>query len=95
LQALQKKKPEALSEIFSSHPKVEERIKKAQKNIADILAPQPQYVMTTSEFLAVKNRLVEATSQRKRLPRKEGPTLRRPEERNEVDERPTLKRRES
>jgi predicted Zn-dependent protease len=95
LQALQKKKPEALSEIFSSHPKVEDRIKATQKNIADMLAPQPQYVLTTSEFLLVKNRLVEATSQRKRLPRKEGPTLRRPEERNEADERPTLKRRGS
>ena len=103
MEALEKKRPGTLSELFRSHPNTAARIKSAQGNIEQFLRQQPQYVVTTSEFNGVRQQLAQNLERRKAEPEKTGPTLRRPSERTDrvdgrenapdKDERPTLKRR--
>ena len=88
----------------------DDRIKKSQAEINKILAPKPEYVITTSEFNDVKARLAMLHNHRKvesADPNK--PTLRRnpgsngpvdpnadgTQPQTDSDERPTLKRRDS
>lgn len=98
--ALEKKKPGALAEIFRSHPSTESRIKAVQANIQEMLRQRPQYVITTSEFDAVRQRLSAHLNSRLAAPGKTGPTLYGPRRGTEQDgeapneERPTLKRRD-
>ncbi len=106
LQAAEKRKPGTMAKIFSSHPPTGDRIEFAQKNIEEILKAKPEYVVTTSEFNKVKDRLMamnnrrggqEEDPNRPRL-RKKG-SGRVDSEGNEIptaedeEERPTLKRR--
>src|SRR2546426_1372796 len=111
IQSKEKKKPGTMSKIFSSHPMTDDRIKSAQKTIQDILKAKPEYVVTTSEFNDVKNRLLTMHNRRKpddkdvnrpRLRRAPGGGTapvdddgneKKPKE--DQDERPTLKRRDS
>jgi len=111
IQSLEKRKPGTLSKVFSTHPMTDNRIKSAQDEIQKILAPKPEYVVSTSEFSDVKNRLSMLHNRRKvdnEDPSR--PKLRRapssgngPVDENEdgtkpktdQDERPTLKRRDS
>lgn len=91
--SLERKKPGTLSELFRSHPNTAARIQSAQQNVQELLAEQPQYVVTTSEFNEVKRELEQNLNRRRPASGKSGPTLRRPAEGNTDDERPTLKRR--
>src|SRR5882672_813253 len=50
IQSLEKKKPGSVSKVFSTHPMTDDRIKAAQEEIQKVLAPKPEYVVTTSEF---------------------------------------------
>ena len=105
MEAMEKKKPGTVSELFRSHPKMAARIQFTQKNVQELLAAQPQYVITTSEFREVKQDLTLRANARKATPEKSGPTLRRPVGTSQTsadgsegvkpdqDERPTLKRR--
>lgn len=65
LQGMEKKKPGALSKVFSTHPMNEDRIKAAQHEIQTILKPKPEYVVDTSEFENVKSRLAMLHNRRK------------------------------
>ncbi len=65
IQTDEKRKPGTMSKVFSSHPLTDDRIKKAQKNIQDILKAKPEYVVTTSEFNQVKTRLTAMHNRRK------------------------------
>jgi predicted Zn-dependent protease len=65
LQALEKRRPGAISKLFRSHPPTDDRIATAQKNIGDLLKEKPEYVITTSEFEQVKLRLARMNNQRK------------------------------
>ena len=105
MEAMEKRKPGTVSQLFRAHPKMETRIKFTQKNVQELLAAQPQYVVSTSEFQEVKQQLAVLTNARRATPEKTGPTLRRspgtgrtPTEdgentRPDQDERPTLERR--
>jgi predicted Zn-dependent protease len=57
MQALEKKKKGSISQLFSSHPMTKDRIRFSQKVIEKDLDPQPQYVVTTSEYERVKERV--------------------------------------
>jgi len=103
LQALDKKKPGALSKAFSSHPQTPDRIQKSQAEIATILPSREQYIETTSEFNDVKARLAAIENRHKlddsNNPSK--PTLRRTASSKDStngdkkdDDRPVLKRRD-
>src|SRR6266478_4699150 len=110
IQSLEKKKPGTVSKIFSSHPLTDNRIKSAQQEIQKILVAKPEYVVTTSEFNDVRDRLAmlhnrlksdaDKDSNRPRLRRAPGSGTIPPDETSDEkqkpdqDERPTLKRRE-
>jgi predicted Zn-dependent protease len=57
LQAMEKKKPGSLASVFRSHPMTDERIESAQKEIERILPAKAEYVVSSSEFLEVQERL--------------------------------------
>jgi predicted Zn-dependent protease len=57
LQAMEKKKPGSLASVFRSHPMTDDRIESAQKEIDRILPAKAEYVVSTSEFLVVRDRL--------------------------------------
>ncbi|HEX3744580.1 MAG TPA: M48 family metallopeptidase [Bryobacteraceae bacterium] len=109
IETLEKRKPGTVAKVFSTHPMTDDRIKKAQDEIQTVLTPRPEYVVNTSEFNDVKNRLSMLHNRRKvtnddpnrpRLRRAPG-TGTGPVDDNDgstktdTDERPTLKRRDS
>lgn len=107
IESLEKKKPSAVAKVFSTHPPTGDRIEHAQDNIAEYLKAKPEYVVTTSEFAEVKQRLARlenrrrideaaADSNRPRLRRTGGTTVYDDDGKtgkSDEDERPTLKRR--
>jgi predicted Zn-dependent protease len=105
IQALEKKKPGTLSKVFASHPPTPDRIANSQKEIAHVLPPRDQYVVSTSEFDEVKARLAAIENRRKikdDQSDKSRPSLRRTntsdkssDGKTSDDDRPTLKRREN
>src|ERR1700720_2013000 len=111
IETLEKRKPGTMAKVFSTHPMTDDRIASAQKNIQNYLKAKPEYVLTTSEFNDVKNRL-SAMHNRRKLDDKDvnKPQLRRTPgsgtgpvdadengktPKSDEDERPTLKRRPS
>jgi hypothetical protein len=54
-----------MAKVFSTHPPTDDRIVAAQKNIQELLKARPEYVVTTSEFNDVKNRLAMLHNRRK------------------------------
>lgn len=55
LERLKDKDREAgMAKIFSTHPMTTDRIRRAQKGIAEVLPPRPEYVVTTSRFDQIK-----------------------------------------
>jgi predicted Zn-dependent protease len=109
IQTLEKRKPGTMSKVFSTHPPTDDRISTAQKNIATILKAKPEYVLNTSEFNDVKERLGVLHNRPRNAKKDDGsrPTLRRSpngtvDDENgdqkapkDQDERPTLKRRDN
>jgi len=108
IETLEKKKPGTVAKVFSTHPMTDDRIVAAQKEIQKDLPPRSEYVVNTSEFNDVKDRLVMLHGRRK-LDNKDPnrPTLRRSpgsgpidasddgtKSKTDEDERPTLKRRD-
>jgi predicted Zn-dependent protease len=107
LQSDEKRKPGTMSKVFSSHPLTDDRISNSQKNIQEILKAKPEYVVTTSEFNDVKNRLAMLLNKRRVDPKDDPgkPRLKKPgsgrvdsdgnekPKTDDEEERPTLKRR--
>ena len=107
IQAKEKRKPGTLSKMFASHPQTPDRIAATQKEIATVLPPRDEYIVTTSEFDDVKARLLALHNRRKddRNTDPNRPTLRRTSTASDTDktaddktagtdDRPTLKRRD-
>jgi predicted Zn-dependent protease len=96
LHSLEKSKPGLISKVFSSHPMTNDRIQAAQKEIQDELVARPEYVLDTSEFHAVKERLQQIENRRKGIDTNStAPALRRRgTETKDSDDRPSLKRRD-
>jgi len=106
IQSMEKKKPGTMAKVFSTHPLNEDRIQAAQKNIQSMLKEKPEYIVTTSEFNDVKNRLAMLHNRRK-IDKQDlnRPQLRKApgaggtgdkdskDSKGSEDERPTLKRR--
>jgi len=101
IESLEKKKPGTISKLFSSHPPTRSRIASAQGEIQNDLKPRTEYVLDTSAFHEVRERLA-LLEQRGKNSRGDGPVLiRRSSSRNidqgqdsdlDTDGRPTLKR---
>jgi predicted Zn-dependent protease len=108
IQTLEKRKPGTMSKVFSTHPPTDDRIVSAQKNIETLLKAKPEYVVNTSEFNNVKDRLAMLHNHRRNDKKDDPnrPTLRRSPGSGPIDsdddkkapadqdERPTLKRRD-
>ena len=79
IQALEKRKPGLVAKAFSDHPQTPDRIIHSQEEIARILPPKDEYLVTTSEFNDVKARLARIENKRRLLDTKGGkkPSLRR------------------
>jgi beta-barrel assembly-enhancing protease len=108
IDALEKHKPGTLAKVFADHPQTPDRIIHSEEEIATIMPPRPDYMVTTSEFDDIKARLARLENKRKINDGKGGnkPTLRRassgsgnndPNNPNNpadsTDDRPTLGRR--
>jgi len=107
IQADEKRRPGTIPKFFSTHPPTPDRIEATQKEIARILPERDDYIVTTSEFDAVKARLRNIMFSRKVQNNGPGkPTLRTKTEQSDKtgqtttqdpnsgdDDRPTLKRR--
>lgn len=108
IRAEEKRRPGSIPKIFASHPPTPERIQKTQSEIAQILPARNEYVVSTSEFDMVKQRLRQVLSGNKAKDDEAGkPTLRKrteqdkdkdkkgkdKEQKTEDDDRPVLKRR--
>ncbi len=106
IDALEKHKPGTLAKVFADHPQTPDRIAHSEDEIATILPPRPDYLVTTSEFDDVKARLARIENKRKLNDKgnSNGPTLRRVGGTNNdpnstggtstTDDRPTLGRRD-
>ncbi len=81
LKAKEKKEPGTLAKVFSTHPTTGNRIEKARALLARF-PEKEEYTLSTSEFNAVKERLLAVTNQSK-LDSAGSPTLKK---------KPTLKR---
>jgi len=95
IQTVEKKKPGSISRLFSTHPMTGDRIRAAQKEIQNDLLPVPQYVVDTSEFHEVRDRLTMLGSRRLLHSDPTLPVLiKRPASSVDQagDDRPTLKR---
>jgi predicted Zn-dependent protease len=62
VEAEEKKQPGTIPKIFDTHPPTPDRIEAAQKEIATILPPRPEYIVDTSEFDQVKLRVIALES---------------------------------
>jgi len=57
----ERRKPGTLAKLFATHPATGDRVTKTQKNIEELLAARPEYVVTTSAFEDMKTDLAQAT----------------------------------
>ena len=96
LMSLQKKQPGVFDRVFATHPMDADRIDKTQKEIQRILPSKSEYIVTTSEYRAMRERLIEQDARRKGDTGR--PQLRistKGDDPSDVpDERPTVKRRD-
>lgn len=65
LESLEKRKPGTVAKVFMSHPPTGDRIEKVQEMIQQYLKEKPEYVVTTSEFDTVRERLIALENRRK------------------------------
>jgi predicted Zn-dependent protease len=94
--SLEKRKPGTIAKVFNTHPMTEDRILKTQKNIAQMLPNRPEFVVTTSEFNEVREKLMSRYVRRKRDDPNR-PKLRKTPAAapaDDSDEKPSLKRRD-
>jgi len=94
LMSLQKKQPGVFDRVFATHPMDAERIDKTEKEIQRILPDKQEYVVTTSEYRNMRERLIAQEAGRKGA--SNGPQLRIPTKtgKDDSEDRPTIKRRE-
>lgn len=74
IEAMERKHPGAVSQLFNTHPLTSDRIAKTQHNIDKNLPARSEYVVNTSEYEDVRARLARSQGQRK-APEKSAPTL--------------------
>jgi predicted Zn-dependent protease len=101
MMSLQKQKPGSMAKVFSTHPMDEDRLKKTQAEIEQILPKKDEYVVNTSEYRDVRARVLARVNQRKMRASDQDPN--RPVLRKtpgtgtapgDEDDRPTIKRRD-
>ena len=99
LEALQKTKPGLVGKVFATHPMDAQRIDNTQKEIQRILPAKPEYVVSTSEYHDLRERLIESQGRRKADENDGRPHLRvapgtgkQDDQGSGQDDRPTIRR---
>jgi len=82
LQARETAKPGTIAKMFSTHPPTGDRIELTKMNIEKVLPDKEEYVVTTSEFQLVKQRLIDLDNRRPVTEDDGKPSLRRPKSTN-------------
>jgi predicted Zn-dependent protease len=100
IESLNKSKPGAMARILSTHPMDADRIQKTQKEIERILPAKEAYVVSTSEYHDMRERLI-GMDHRQKKDDSGRPQLRRSpgngtasDDKQDPDERPTIRRRD-
>lgn len=65
IQAFERSRPGSVAKVFSTHPMTGDRIRHAQKEIQNEFKALPEYVVDTSEFHDVRDRLARIQARRK------------------------------
>lgn len=100
MESLEHKQPGAIARVFSTHPMDADRIARTQQEIERILPSKPQYVVTTSDYRDVRERLLSLENRRKSDDKDGRPRLRvnpdagKPADETDTGDRPTIKRRD-
>ena len=90
MELMQRSQPGAIARLLIDHPMDSDRIAQTQKEIGAILPSKPDYIVTTSGYKEMRDRLLKLDSRKKAVdPSK--PQLRRSPDPAD-DSRPTLKR---
>ncbi|MDR3698132.1 MAG: M48 family metallopeptidase [Candidatus Sulfopaludibacter sp.] len=89
LEALERNQPGAISRLFATHPMDADRIAKTQQEIQKILVSRSEYVVTTSEYTRIRERLMTQEAGRKTDPAGNRPKLKIGPA---PDDRPTIRR---
>ena len=96
LESLERKQPGTVARIFSTHPMDATRIQKTEEEIGRILPAKDAYVVNTSEYTAIRERLISQEGRKKGVD--DGrPQLRRrvdPVEQTAEQDVPTVRRRD-
>ncbi len=93
LESLERKQPGTVARIFSTHPMDATRIEKTEQEIGRILPSKTEYVVNTSEYTEIRERLI-AQEGRKKAAEDGRPQLRTRQEQPEEQDRPTVRRRD-
>jgi predicted Zn-dependent protease len=87
-----------IARAFATHPMDSDRIVKTEKEIERILPAKPQYVVSTSDYKAMRDRVMAQLTQQKENQKQDRPKLRvnpragRPDQDTGSDGRPTVRR---
>jgi len=76
MESLERRIPGLVSRLFATHPPDAERIRRTQEEIERILPAKPEYVVTTSEYSAMRQRLIDLGSSRRNDEPERRPRLR-------------------
>jgi predicted Zn-dependent protease len=101
MEALEQRQPGLISRAFATHPMDSDRIAKTEKEIQAILPAKAQYVVSTSDYKAMRDRLMAQLNQHKSEEKQARPRLRvapgsgqpLPPETGS-DDRPTIRRQD-
>jgi predicted Zn-dependent protease len=101
MEALEKQKSGVISRAFATHPMDADRIAKTEREIDAILPAKQQYIVSTSDYKAMRDRLIAQQNQRKNEQKEDQPKLRvrpgagSPEpQQTDSDGRPTIRRQD-
>jgi len=89
-----------MARMVSTHPMDDDRIRKTEQEIQKILPARPEYVISTSEYRAMRDRVIGLENRRKSDDQNGRPRLRvapgsgAPPQQDDPDQRPTIRRRD-
>ena len=97
LESMQKTKPSAVAKVLATHPMDSDRIDRTEKEIQRILPSKPEYVVTTSEYRGMRDRLITLDNRRQPSTENRPHLIRAGDDRlpdTGTDARPTVKRKD-
>ncbi|MBZ5726018.1 MAG: M48 family metalloprotease [Acidobacteriia bacterium] len=100
MESLERKKPGAIAKVFSTHPMDADRISRTQQEIDRILPSKPEYVVTTSDYRNMRERLMDLENRRPGVGEDGRPRLRvnpgagKAGDQTDTGDRPTIHRRD-